>query len=159
MTLSIVCITFRYHLTCHTLQNLPWQFNLLQINPPLGWGQKPFLCVPTALYICSGGLDYKEYACNVGDLGLIPGLGRSPGGGHGNPLQYSCLENPHGQRSLVGFSPWGHKESDMTERRSLHYKGREPHFVHHCLSGTWHTTYLECNTYFLLIFFFNEWDE
>ena len=43
---------------------------------------------------------------------LIPGLGRSPGGGHGNPLQYSCLENPHGQRSLVGCSPWGRKESE-----------------------------------------------
>ena len=42
-----------------------------------------------------GGSDGKESACNVGDLGLIPGLGRSPGGGHGNPLQYSCLENPH----------------------------------------------------------------
>ena len=39
----------------------------------------------------------------------------SPGGGHGSLLQYSCLENPHGQRSLVGYSPWGHKESDMTE--------------------------------------------
>ena len=45
----------------------------------------------------------------------IPGLGRSPGGGYGNPLQYSCLENPHGQRSLVGYSPWGHKELDTTE--------------------------------------------
>ena len=39
-------------------------------------------------------LDGKESACHVGDLGLIPGLGRSPGGEHGNPLQYSCLENP-----------------------------------------------------------------
>ena len=57
----------------------------------------------------------KESACNAGDLGSIPGLGRSPGEGHGNPLQYSCLENPHGQRSLVGYSPWGHKELDMTE--------------------------------------------
>ena len=37
------------------------------------------------------------------------------GGGNGNPLQYACLENPHGQRSLPGYSPWGHKESDMTE--------------------------------------------
>ena len=36
----------------------------------------------------------KEITCNVGDLGSIPGSGRSPGGGHGNPLQYSCLENP-----------------------------------------------------------------
>ena len=41
-----------------------------------------------------GGSDGKESACNVGDLGSIPELGRSPGGGHGNPLQYSCLENP-----------------------------------------------------------------
>ena len=57
----------------------------------------------------------QESACNVGDLGSILGLGKSPGGGHGNPLQYSCLENPHGQRSLAGYSPWGHKESDMTE--------------------------------------------
>ena len=37
------------------------------------------------------------------------------GEGNGNPLQYSCLENPHGQRSLAGHSPWGHKESDMTK--------------------------------------------
>ena len=47
----------------------------------------------------------KESACNVGDLGSIPGLGGSSGGGHGNPLQYSCIENPHGQRSLAGYSP------------------------------------------------------
>ena len=58
----------------------------------------------------------KESTCNEGDLGSVPGLGRFPGGGHGNPLQYSCLENPQGQRSLVGYSPWGHKESDMTEQ-------------------------------------------
>ena len=51
-----------------------------------------------------GGLDSKESTCNAGDLGSIPGLGRSPGGGHGNPLQYSYLENPHGQRSLAGYS-------------------------------------------------------
>ena len=54
-------------------------------------------------------------AGNIGDMGSILGSGRSPGGGHGDPLQYSCLENPYGQRSLVGYSPWGHKESDMTE--------------------------------------------
>ena len=60
----------------------------------------------------------KESNCNAGDPSLIPGSGRSPGRGHGNPLQYSCLENPHGQRSLVGYSPWGCKESDMTERLS-----------------------------------------
>ena len=54
-------------------------------------------------------------AQDIKDAGSIPGLGRSPGKGQGNPLQYSCLENPHGQRSLAGYGPWGHKESDMTE--------------------------------------------
>ena len=52
-----------------------------------------------------GGSEGKESACSAGDLGLIPELGKSPGGGHGNPLQNSCLENPHGRRSLVGYSP------------------------------------------------------
>ena len=59
--------------------------------------------------------DGKVSACNAGDLGSIPGSGRPPGGGHGTPLQYSCLGNPHGQRSLVGYSPWGRKESVTTE--------------------------------------------
>ena len=59
-----------------------------------------------------GGSDSKESTCNVGNLASIPGLGRSPGGGHGNPLQYSYLEHPHGQRSLVGDSSWGCKELD-----------------------------------------------
>ena len=57
----------------------------------------------------------KEPAFNAEDLGSTPGLRRSPGGGYDNPLQYSCLENPHGQRYLVGYSPWGRKESYMTE--------------------------------------------
>ena len=51
----------------------------------------------------------KESTCNEGDLCSIPGLERSPRGGHGNPLQYSCLENSHRQRSLVGCSPWGRR--------------------------------------------------
>ena len=63
------------------------------------------------------GSDGKESAYNAGDLGLIPGMGRSPGGGHGNPVQYSCLENPHGQKSLVGYSPRGRKELEMTKRQ------------------------------------------
>ena len=62
-----------------------------------------------------GGSDGKQSTCNVGDPGSIPGLGNLPGGGHGNLLQYSCLENPHGQRSLEGYSPWGCKELDTTE--------------------------------------------
>ena len=61
-----------------------------------------------------GGLDGKESTCNVGDLCSIPGLGRSPRGGYGNPLQYSCLENP------MDGGAWratvhGVKKSDMTE--------------------------------------------
>ena len=68
-----------------------------------------------------GGSDGKEFACNAGDSGLIPGSGRSSGERNCNPLQYSCLENflcdreSYGQRSLVSYSPWGHKELDMTE--------------------------------------------
>ena len=72
---------------------------------------------PMILLGFPGGSDGKGSTCNVGDPGSIPGLGRSPGGEHGNPLKYS-LENPHGQRSLAGYSPWGHKESDRTERLS-----------------------------------------
>ena len=49
---------------------------------------------------------------------MIPGLGKSSEGGHVNPLRYSCLENPHGQKRLVNYSPWGCKELDMTERPS-----------------------------------------
>ena len=54
----------------------------------------------------------KESSYNIGDIrdmGSIPMSGRSPGGGHGNPLQYSCMENPHGKRSLVGYSQWVHR--------------------------------------------------
>ena len=73
------------------------------------------LCWNLWFYGFPGGADGKEFACYMGDLGLIPGLGKSPGGGHGNPLQYSCLENPLRLGSLAGYSPWGCKESNMTE--------------------------------------------
>ena len=66
-------------------------------------------------------------AREVSDTGLIPGSGKSPEEGNGNPLQYSCLENPriHGQRSLAGYSPWDRKELDMTvvtQHASMHFK-------------------------------------
>ena len=64
-----------------------------------------------------GGSDGKESACNAGDLGLIPGLGKSPGRGHGN-TPVSLSGEARGQRTLAGYSPWGHKESDMTEQLS-----------------------------------------
>ena len=54
-----------------------------------------------------GGSEDKESTPNAGDLGFIPGLGRSPGGGHGNPLQYFCVENLHGQKSVVGLQSVG----------------------------------------------------
>ena len=68
-----------------------------------------------------GGLEGKASAHNAGDLGLIPGSGRSPGEGNGNPLPYSCLENPmDGEacrlQSIVGYSLWGCKESDTTKQ-------------------------------------------
>ena len=97
-------------------------------NPPamketpvwfLGWEdsleKRDWLPTPVFLGFPSG-LDGKECARNVGDQGSIPRLERSPGGGNGNPLEYSCLENPCGRRSL---HPWGRKELDTTERISI----------------------------------------
>ena len=62
-----------------------------------------------------GGSVIKNPPANAGDVGSIPGLGRSPGEGNGNPLQHYCPEKSHGQRSLVGYSLWGRKEPDTTE--------------------------------------------
>ena len=62
-----------------------------------------------------GSLAGKESDCNAGNPALIPGSGRSPGEGIGYPLQYSCLENPPGPRTLVRYSPWGCRESDRAE--------------------------------------------
>ena len=76
------------------------------------------LTSPVFLGFLSGS-DGKESTCNVGDLGSIPGMGKFPEEGHGNPLQYYFLKNPHGQRSLEGYSPWGCKESDMAEQLSI----------------------------------------
>ena len=84
------------------VRRIPWRRELLSIF--LGF---------------HGGSDSKESTCNAGVLCSIPRLGRSPGRGHSNSLQYSCLENPHGQRSLAGYSPWGHKQSDMTEQLNI----------------------------------------
>ena len=101
----------------------------------LMWGnrqaKKQLSCFVIIIYCCDklhltwnlgfpGGSDGREWACNVGDLGSVPGLGRSPGGGLSNPLQCSYLENPHRHRSLAGHSPPGHKELDTTEWLSIH---------------------------------------
>ena len=100
-------------------QYFPWQPQRLAarslwntLNVPMGGeGSQGHLGFP-------GGSDGNNSACNAGDPGLILGSGRSPGEGNGNPLQYSCLENPM-DGSLVGYRSWGHKESDMTDRLTL----------------------------------------
>ena len=63
-----------------------------------------------------GGSAVKNLLANPGEVGVIPGSGRSPEEGSGNPHHYSCLGKPYGQRSLAGYSPWGCKESDTTEQ-------------------------------------------
>ena len=67
------------------------------------WGDLISMTVRSTTVHFPGGSESKESACSVGDLGSTSGLGASPGGGHGNTLQYSCLENPQGQRKLTGF--------------------------------------------------------
>ena len=77
-------------------------------------------------YGLSQDIEGKASACNAGDPGSIPGLGRSPGEGNGNPLRYSCLENPmDGEacrlQSMMRYSVWGRKESDTTEQLHFHF--------------------------------------
>ena len=94
---------------------------------PWPWLDRPLLekwCQNNGNYLCFSNCSRLTWAPLVAQWWRIhlqsvwPELGRSPGGGHGNPLQYSCLENPHRQRSLAGYSLWGRKELDMTERLS-----------------------------------------
>ena len=66
-----------------------------------------------------GGSNGKESACNARHPGSISGLGRYPGGGHGNPLQYSCLENPVDRGAWGGYSPCGRKELDATKQLTI----------------------------------------
>ena len=94
-----------------TMQEILVQFWVKKI-----YWRKIRLLTPVFL-VFPGSSDSKESVCNAGDLGLIPGLGRPPGGGHGNPFQYSCLENPCGQMSL-DYSPWSYKEPDTCEQLS-----------------------------------------
>ena len=70
----------------------------------------------------------KNLPANAGDVRDVvwmPGLVRSPGGGHGNPLQYSCLENPHGQRSLADYISRGHTESNTTEQPNTYSSSKK----------------------------------
>ena len=83
------------------------------------------------------GLSYssagKESSCNVRDLDLIPGLGRSPGKRNGNPLQYSGLENSMDRGAWQAtYSPWGRKESDTTERLSVPFRLNQARLLYLC---------------------------
>ena len=77
-------------------------------------GQKSQISSFIKIHCRSGGSEVKASAWSAWDLGSIPGLGRSPGEGNGNPLQYSWLENPRDGGAWWGYSPQGHKESDTT---------------------------------------------
>ena len=85
------------------------------------------------IYICTGASLMAQMVKNPSAMEetWVWSLGweDSPGGGHGNPLQYSCLENSHGRRSLMGYSPWGHKESDTNEHN--------PACLHWVLIAAW----------------------
>ena len=98
---------------------------------------------------------------NERDLALIPGLGRSPGGGHGNPSTSVFLpEESHGHRSLAGYCPWGRKESDTTERPSTaHSTGLEcrfsnfqPVFFSPCTAGKKILKHIHIHTFISLAF-------
>ena len=102
-----------------------------------------FFTLHTYAYLAfPAGSDGKESACNRGDPSLIPESGRCPGEGHGNLLQYSCLESSHGQRSLVGHSLWNRKESNVTELTLSHF-GTHPASLL-CLPLELHTAHSCC---------------
>ena len=68
---------------------------------------------------CASGKEFTASAGDTGDMGLIPGSGRSAGGGNGNPLQYFWSGKSYGQRSLAGYRPWSCKELDTTEHTHI----------------------------------------
>ena len=109
-----------------TLLSCESSLYLLDVKPlSSGWLQlfSPILEVAFSFHF-PGGSDGKESACSGGDLGLISGLGRAPGGGHGNPAQYSCLENSMDRGAWqVTVHSW--KESDTTEATEHAHRERE----------------------------------
>ena len=93
--------------------------------------------VPLLILWLPGGSDGKASAYNARDLGSVPGSGRSSGEGNVNPLQYSCLEKSHGQRSLEGCSPWGRWGSDPTEWLHFHFHALEKEMATHSSVLAW----------------------
>ena len=115
---SCFSITFLHHTPSHLppWSSFIWGQGLHTASPALvtkeNWSDKLH---PTELGGFPGGSVVKNVSTNLWDLASIPGSGRSPGGENDNPLQYSRPGEFHGQRSLASYSPWGHKETDMTE--------------------------------------------
>ena len=112
-----------------------WKFQTFTL---VAGGIESAFCMNSLIFL--GSSNSEESARSEGDLGSIPGLGRFPGEGRGNPLQHSCLKNPMDKRSLVGYSPWSHKECDMTELLHFHEFPRlnRPSLFHVCfLNETW----------------------
>ena len=118
MPITLSYATKRASLVDHLVKNAPaMQETLVRFlgqEGSLSKGQS----MHSSIVGLPGGSGHKESACIVGNLGSISGLGQTPRRGHGNLLQYPCLENPHEQRSLAGYSPWGLKEPDITEQLS-----------------------------------------
>ena len=88
----------------------------LLMSPQIPQGRKESKSAQWTLLGVPGGSEVKASAWNVGDLGLNPGSGRSPGEGKWQPIPVLLPGESHGGRSLVGYSPWGRKASDRTER-------------------------------------------
>ena len=108
---------------------LPWNWDLVTFKKFFAF--KNFLNI---FYITRASLvtQMVKNPLAMWETGFDPWVGKIPGGRRGNPLQYSCLENPHEQRNLVGYTPWGGKESDITERLSTAhttFKGNFPFTV------------------------------
>ena len=110
------CCTYTRRVCVTVEEHWSWEFHcslLKAVNSTVG-----------LLRRCSG----KESVCHegdVGDVGLIHGLGRSPGGGSGNSLQYSCLEKYHRQRSLVGHGPWGSQRVQLSWTTEHTHTGKQ----------------------------------
>ena len=97
MTSDMVVIAAVIDTAYHNWERIRLQCRRAQFNPWLGNIPQRRDRLPTPVFMgFPGGSDGKDSACNAGDLGSIPGLGRSPGGGHGNPLQCCCLEYAYG---------------------------------------------------------------
>ena len=99
----------------------------------MNWMKIQFRCFCPSL--SPGGSDGKESACYAGDTGSIARSGGSPGGGNGNPLQYSCLENSMDRGTWRSTVHWDHKESDTTERLTLSSRADYKYKYTYCLNS------------------------